>query len=453
MNEERLFILKMLEEGKINAEEAAALLEALEADEAPGDYDESRENGQSRDESARRPEGSAGEDASEKLEKSWGDFSREFAQQIRESVQQAMRGVPHIKDELRENLSEVREEIAHSLKGVREEIKKGPLVDVSGLRYLLANLFGRGPSHVHEEEIKGVWARGVQPEIELLTKNGSVTVIGWDEPHYRVIVRKRAYGLDENEAKRLLQRAVRITCDEQGLQVICQEGDRVGASIEARVPKSYVYSIAAASTNGAVTIEGVEVTQAKATTTNGAVRAKSVKGIQLVVHTTNGRISCNEVQVNDIGARTTNGAITWEGSALQARLTTTNGSIRLAPSLPLTGGPVDGGDETGTITGHYTAQTTNAGIRVKLPADPTLGVRVEGQGMGVDLGADAHRFAIDQEVHDGPSHTLCGQTHGYESAQRRMSFHLKTMNGSIRLESERPSGEEESATSKEKGDA
>ena len=31
LNEERLFILKMLEEGKINAQEAAALLEALEA--------------------------------------------------------------------------------------------------------------------------------------------------------------------------------------------------------------------------------------------------------------------------------------------------------------------------------------------------------------------------------------------------------------------------------------
>ena len=126
----------------------------------------------------------------ERSEKSWSEFSRELAQQIRESVQQAMRGVPQIKEELRENLHEVREELSHSLKEVREELKKGPLVDVSGLKHLLVNVFGRGPSHAAEEEIKGVWAQETRPDLKFVTKNGSITVVGWDEPHYRVTIRK-----------------------------------------------------------------------------------------------------------------------------------------------------------------------------------------------------------------------------------------------------------------------
>lgn len=186
MNEERLFILKMLEEGKINAQEAAALLEALEigsageaeeraevrgeepvsrpaddggergaephagdggggaGDEASHRFeaDPDREREEARGEEERRREE---ERSREEHERGWGAFSWELAQQIRESIQSAMRGVPQITEELKENLQDVREEISHSLKEVREEIKKGPLVDVSGLKHLFANVFGRGP--------------------------------------------------------------------------------------------------------------------------------------------------------------------------------------------------------------------------------------------------------------------------------------------------------------------
>ena len=414
MNEERLFILKMLEEGKINAQEAAALLEALEVgamdEKEPGP--ENRESAASVGEERDRPsdESASANQASghrerarvhEEHERGWGHFSRELANQIRESIQSAMRGVPQITEELRENLNDVREELSQSLKGVREEIKKGPLVDVSGLKHLFSNVFGRGPSHEFEQQVKGVWPQGVQPKIEFLTKNGSISVDGWDEPHYRVIVRKWVYCHDEEEAKQIAARAVHITSDEHGLQVICREADRLGVSIEAKVPRSHVYSLEAVSTNGAVNVEGVEVMSAKATTTNGGVHVKKVAGERLDVSTTNGRIACEEIQVNSVDARTTNGGITWDGSALEAKLQTTNGGIRLSPKLPRRATAADGETDSGSAaqaagatTAHYTAETTNAGIDVRLPADPGLGVRFESKGRGVDLGGETHRFAI-----------------------------------------------------------
>jgi len=452
LNEERLFILKMLEEGKINAQEAAALLEALEASGPAGD-DEARgrrEDGPRVEVGAFEEEDEDGE-RRERSEKSWSEFSRELAQQIRESVQQAMRGVPQIKEELRENLHEVREELSHSLKEVREELKKGPLVDVSGLKHLLVNVFGRGPSHAAEEEIKGVWAQETRPDLKFVTKNGSITVVGWDEPHYRVTIRKRAYAASESEAKKLLDEAIRVTADDRGLSVVCREGDRVSVSIEARVPKSWVYSLIASSTNGSVTVEGIETIRAEAVTTNGPVRARDVKGIQVMLRTTNGRIAGEQVQANDVEAITTNGSITWDGTAREARLATTNGSIRLVPRPPHEVAAVDrDGDE--KLTVKYTAETTNAGIRVRLPAEAGLGVRVTAHGMGVDLGPDSHRFAIDHESHDGPTHTLIAATRGYDDARRRMVFQLKTTNGSIRFETERARGDGEPRGNETGGD-
>lgn len=523
VNEERLFILKMLEEGKINAQEAAALLEALEigsageaeeraevrgeepvsrpaddggergaephagdggsgaGDEASHRFeaDPDREREEARGEEERRREE---ERSREEHERGWGAFSWELAQQIRESIQSAMRGVPQITEELKENLQDVREEISHSLKEVREEIKKGPLVDVSGLKHLFANVFGRGPGHQFEEQVKGVWPKGTQPKIECATKNGGITVQGWEEPYYRVTVRKWVDWHDEDEAERVAAEAVKIVTEEDGLRVICREGDRVGATIDLMLPKDYVYTLSATSTNGAVSLQEIRVTEGRASTTNGAVRVKKVKGERIGVGTTNGRISCDDVQVKTIEAQTTNGGITWDGSAEEARLRTTNGGIRLAPALPreatsgaangrpgaglseapdseavgaVTGaGPQTAGaaataaaggagwdESTGAgaqpITGRYWAETTNAGIHVKLPADPELGVRFEAKGRGIDLGGEKHRFEISGELKHGPTQFVTGSTRAYENARRRMSFQLKTTNGSIRFETDR----------------
>ena len=136
------------------------------------------------------------------------------------------------------------------------------------------------------------------------------------------------------------------------------------------------------------------MTQAKATTTNGAVRVKSVAGIAAgaSIRPTAGSLA-NEIQVNErrTPARPT---VESRGTAAPsgAKLQTTNGAIRLSPELPLTRHGCRWGDplrrrRTGRwqrSTAHYTAQTTNAGIDAKFPADPALGVRVESQGMGVD---------------------------------------------------------------------
>lgn len=510
MREERLFILKMLEQGKINAQEAAALLEALEAgardeeseeseeakhkepageeqvaarkEERPeaGDQGAAASSGAAPEQSAQEAAhgegangagaaggaagggecmdgqaGAAGKQAEEsgaggrsgakerrdevRFELKWSELSREIAQQVREAVQAAMRGMPQIKEEIKENLNEVREELEQTFKEVREEIRKGPLVDVSGLRNLLGNLFGRGPSHEIEDEVSGVWAQDARPRLELRTKNGNVTVSGWDEPHYRVTVRKWVHAASEEEAKRLAAEAVRVVTSDRGIEVSCREDHRVSASIEAKVPKRLVYEeLLASSTNGAVAIEGVRVGEARASTTNGAVRVRDVSGDEIEVETTNGRISCEGVHARELKASTTNGGVTWEGSALRARLRSTNGPIRLAPELPAATEAAGGEAGGEPVTAEYTAETTNAGIHVRLPAEPGIGVRFESWGRGVDLAAEEERFTIADQSKDAGWHFVSAETKGYDRSARRMLLRLKTTNGSVRLETARP---------------
>lgn len=518
MKEERLFILKMLEEGKINASEAAALLEALDAGDretAPDDPSRGDEARTAADGSAagaaagvaagdrseaageaspavtseepaaqagpgagpdaggagdpQRPEdettgtgatsgagphgdaapgagqaggSGAGEDRGAKRrlddeERSWSEFSRDLAHQIRETIQLAMRGVPQITEELKENFAEVREELEHTFKEVREELRKGPLVDVSGLKNLLNNVFGRGPSHEVTEEFTGSWSEGVEPRLECRTRNGSVTISGWDEPHYRVLVRKWVHAPSEEEAQKISVDAVHIVSSERGFEIACRDDHRVSVSIEAKVPRRFTYELHASSTNGAVGLDGIRVSGGRATTTNGAIRVRDVSGERLSVSTTNGRVSCEDVHVKELEASTTNGGVNWDGSALVAKLRTTNGGIRLAPNLPAAAHA--GGNGHGeAVTGQYTAETTNAGIHVKLPVDPGLGVRFESRGRGIDLAVEDGQFVIGGQSKEFGSHFMAAATQGYDGASRRMALRLQTTNGSIRLESARP---------------
>lgn len=486
MNEERLFILKMLEEGKISAQEAAALLDALEASDAAGagepaekagDAGKGGTTGPGAGASTAQPDGAAAEAASRAAgtgagagqagpaegaareesgaggrpeegarrdrddEPKWQEFSRDLGRQIREAIHNAMRGVPQIKEELKENFQEVREEVQHTIKEVREEIRKGPLVDVSGLVNLINNLFGRGPSHEVTDEVTGTWAEGVRPKLELRTRNGSVTVTGWNEPHYKVIIRKWVHAAGEEEAKRLAADAVHVAAGDDGLQVVSRDYQRVSVSIEAKVPKDRVHELLASSTNGAVVLEELKVATARTSTTNGAVRLRQVTGERIDAGTTNGRIACEKVHARELDLSTTNGAIQWDGSAAHARLHTTNGAIRFTPALPAGRGgagedrPGEPGEAQESVAGFYKASTTNAGIHVRLPDDPDVGVRFEARGRGVSLGVDDGRFVLENSSREFTgSQFIKAATPGYGEAKRRMELYLETTNGGIRLE-------------------
>lgn len=428
MQEERLYILRMLEEGKISADEAAALLEAL-GDDQPGpsragEHRSGKEAGGAR----------AGASMSAKEQ---GAKGQELAAQIREAIRTALRSVPQVTEELRENWHEVRHDIQQALKEIKEEVRKGPLVDVSGLTELFQNLRGvtKGPVREFEEVLTGELA-GEAPRVRLTTKNGRISVFGWDRSDYKLVLKKRVFVEEENEAEALAREAVHTIESEALLQVSVNESSKLSVSIEAWLPRQSRISLEAASKNGALHLEGVRLQAGSLSTTNGAVRVKEAAAERLELATVNGAIAVSESAAERLDASTTNGGVTWSGGAREAQLKSVNGSIRVDADFPETWGP--------EATSRYVLECVNGSVRLAAPGDEGVGVKFEAGGRRVDLGGDEDGFDLAKEPGgaDGRSRRVSGVTPGFESASKRLVVEAKTLNGVVRIAREAPDKKE-----------
>lgn len=431
MNEERLYILRMVEEGKITAEQAAALLEALDEGaprkEGPGESRAGKEQ-----EGAKSGASTSSDELSAK--------AQEFAAQVREAVRAALRNVPHVTEEIRENWSEVRHDIQQAIREIKEEMRKGPLVDWSGLAELFRNLRGvtRGMVHESEEVLTGEFA-GEVPRVRLRTRNGSISVRGWDERGYKVVLKKRVFVDDETEAEELSRQAIDLASGGDRLEVLVNDSSKLSVSIEAWLPRAQRFSIKAESMNGAVSVEGLKLLEGSLATTNGAVRAREVSAERLELHTVNGSILGGEAVVERLNAVTTNGAIAWSGGAMEAALKSVNGSIRAEAGVPAGLGS--------GASSRYRIECVNGSVRVSVPEDPSVGVQFEARGRRIDLGDDEEAFRLEEERggEPGKSRRLAGATPGFESAPKQIFVEASTLNGTVRIALEEPEDEEPEA--------
>ena len=446
MNEERMFILKMIEQGKITAEEGAALLEALRDDgdrraaSDGGGPGADRDAGSGRD-GRREPAADAGEgrgaeerDGERRTAGDARDDERhrrprpaDLATQIKEAIHSALRGVPHVTEELVENWKEVSEDVRNSFNEIRDEIRKRGLVDVSGLMELISHVRDLGFGHLHEfeEEVEGAFTEK-GPRIELATTNGSITVRGWEKARYRLILRKRVQVADESRAEETARRLVDVTAEDGLLRATARQLLNSSVSMELWLPSASDASIELRSGNGGLRIEGLSCREASATTTNGSVQLKRVTADRVVTRTTNGKVSCSEVVSRSAEANTTNGSVSWSGAAESAEIRTVNGTARIEPQVPER---PDGGDATEAGRSRYDVSSVNGSFHIDLPEDDGIGVSVVARGRSVKVEGDGLRLSFDG---DGREERRA-RTPGYDAAPAKLDFVLSTVNGSVRF--------------------
>ncbi len=428
--EDRLLILKMLQEGKITAEEALALLEAV--DEGPAERPVRKgaegEAGAGRDTEAgheaggpRRPRppeppGEPGilDDVAEMVD----EAVRAAQEALRASVdpEEVRRLTEEGRRKAREAIRQARGQLKASLRAHRESIResvrqesgageRGPLP-----RSFLEDLLGwigtgiLGSGYQMEEEVTGEFGPGEGPvTVRLHATNGRVQIHAADGKGYRVLLRKNIRARSEAEAAEWARDACRVTRGERSLAVEAEPGVRgflAGVSIEAWLPRDYRYQLDLHSSNGRLVVEGLEAEHLRAETSNGRVVLTDLSAEVAEVRTSNGavRLACSARRLE---ARTSNGAIeaglpaAWpvEGEAV-LDLATSNG--RIALELPA-GGP--GYD--------LDASTTNGAVRVELP--------------GQDHEAGGVRGRRQVRV----------RTADYDARPRRLKIRARTSNGSI----------------------
>jgi hypothetical protein len=313
MDEERLQILKMLEEGKISSEEAAALLEAIEAS-AKGPTDAGEPGGRS------GPRGDAGagdccgDAGRRRWHGDWPGFDRGMEDFRREMERIRLRAID-IGDEVSRRVRETTREHGGTWRHggprpFRQFIRD--FGDVFNLPY------GR---EMHEEDFEREVPAGPTPEVEIRDLSGDVTVEAWDRDVVGVKATKRVWaGSREEAAKRASDYEVSVEQRDGGVFIEARLAPDAPGWLPARCTIDYKVRVPATAklrvllTNGDVQVTGVRG-GVELRSTNGEVVAASIAG-NIRATSTNGSITLRAVQAETIEVKTVNGDVDLDLEAL-----------------------------------------------------------------------------------------------------------------------------------------
>lgn len=264
MHEERMIILKMLEEGKISADEAQELLGALEFSQV--------------EETVELPT----EDLSEEAPRS---EERQASPKKRDGEESGFPGV----------------DIGSSVKGLEK------LPDL--LEGLLGGLGMFGSGHKFEDVVEGQLGPGEDTRVELRSVNGRLTVHGWDEPGYRAVINTTIRATSREQAEEKRKDAFEVHQEDNLLRIASKRGiPGLGISVELHLPRDRVFDLDLKTSNGRVEVEGIQAGQVEAVTSNGRIVVKDSKVEKAHLSTSNGRIEALGVS-GDLKANTSNGRV------------------------------------------------------------------------------------------------------------------------------------------------
>jgi len=375
LDKERYMILKMLEEGKISAEEAAALLETLEQEDADGGGDEGEDGraGPFRD----RPH----------KERRRHCFGRGFDREaFRDGMDELRRHLEKVRLEATEIGDEVSRQVRDAMEAWREEWRCGG----RSFRHFVRHLgdvfrvpFGR---EVHEEHFEQELE--VQPAEECVVSvkslSGDIDVETWERDAVRVVATKKVWAHTREDARGRAGDYV-IYAEREGREI------RIGADLaedapgwlparctidyDIKVPEGV--KVEAVLTNGDLRVVGVR-DGVRLRSTNGDVRVSGVSG-PVDVTSTNGDIALRRIEAHGLLVKSVNGDVTADLVGLgpgDHDISTIHGDIDVALSpekeLDLQASTMHGDISLG-LPGAVSSRTATR-LRVR------LGRRAEGEG-------------------------------------------------------------------------
>ncbi len=271
-------VLKMIEDGKITAEEGVKLLEAMEKSNT-GSSDSGEERPRSREVSTR-------------VDWDEGEHYRDRAKQTAYSTANLF--------------TSFIENTIQKIKDVDLDFNFGSSVEVD---------------HIFQH-------RDVAPtSLDVSLENGSITFKPWDEKDVRVECKAKVYRVkDTDEARRVFLQEATFRINEQKM-LFHTKTKSIKVQTTIFVPRETFAHIKLYTFNGQITGESFEVDTLDANAINGALAFSSLKAKKVMVETVNGAIECKQVEMDVVDAKTIHGGITVEGKVQDFDAETINGSI------------------------------------------------------------------------------------------------------------------------------
>lgn len=370
MQQEQRLILKMLEEGKITAEEAEALLNAI------GDSSMRTESGPQEDPWVRLEK--MGEDFATKVEDATDRFSRSLEQKTEgfgEKLNRVFAKFPFIGHETSQEFTQV---IRGTVEGVEEVIP-----------------------------------------LDLDNFNGSIRVEGWLEDGYQLTVVQRLRGKDRDLLRSRVLSLDWADGDVRNnfkLKIPAQEEGSV--SLHLLVPQDLVYEVRLSSYNGSLGIGNLKATTINVETVNGSTKLRGVQGKLIQGQNSNGSCEMSEVDAENIRHRISNGSYRLSIAAQDVDCLATNGSMHVRVSK-LTG------------DSSYKLRTTNGSIRVAVPTEPDLGVALDLSTSVGRASAELGPLEMTKQERTGGGNVLAGRSLDFEQKAKKLTLRASTTSGSI----------------------
>jgi len=327
LNEERYMILKMLEEGKISAEEATALLQALEEsaedsqgagysgedayDDEPGCGARSERAGRRRrsyrQHRPRRPHRHPGFDR---------EAFRESMGELRCQLEKIRTGAVEIGDE-------VSRQVQDAMETWRAEWRRG---GDRRFRHFVRNMgdvfhvpFGKA---VHEEKFERELEVEPDEAVRVSALSGDVEVETWDKDAVRVEALKKVWARTEEEAaERSDDYRIYVEREDNEVCIGARLAEEAPGWLPARCTIDYRIRVPAGASvatdviNGDVTVAGVRG-GVDLKGTNGKIAARDFAGA-VRIYSTNGDITLSAVEAAELNVRTVNGDVDLDLAGLE----------------------------------------------------------------------------------------------------------------------------------------
>jgi len=384
MHEERLLILKMVESGKITAQEAAELLEAMEEEDMPR---------QAKNDDVWRRIEKQGEELTRKIERA----AERFSQSIETKLEEAG--------------------ISEQLSSIQRWLTKLPFL--SGIA-----------NDVHEfvQEVEGRFTPDLEEiPIVINTVNGAIEVEGWDGEGFKLVATHRIRAKDREAAR---DKMTQIDLPQPGsavsrLEIKVHEKHDTSIAFRLCIPRKGPYALSLKSANGRCRVNGVLARNVEINTLNGSVGVGRAKAETIITKTNNGSNNLDYVEANLVQQRTANGSIKFTGSSRRITCDSTNGSVRVAP--------LTFAHETSEIE----INTVNGSVRCLLPQLPDLEVKVDASSSVGRVSVDLANFAVESEQRSGCMHKVVGAVAGQTGGSKSIVVRTRTGCGSVYVGNER----------------
>jgi len=398
MGEEKMMILKMLEEGKIDAAEASKLLGTVgDAPSKPKRAQKSEKQTYEKDQSGHTYEKECDRHPGNNQNAPQGDFTRDlskkfetFARDMEPKLQSFTKGVASAADTVADKISKTIGNTASA--PYAREASKPPKP---------------GYANTTERVFEYVVAAGYN-ELSLAGLNGDVTIQGYNGDKISAKIYYRAKkGAASIDIMRLGNKYF-LNYEEDEFDKVC---------IDAYVPSGMFDSMTISTTNGALNVSAVSPANINIDNLNGATALKGVASENIKADCNNGALKLEDIKAANAEIESSNGNITALGADIKnLRLAALNGQINMN---------IAGFDAYDDYI--WALETSNAKMTLNMPSRPDYGYHIKAHATfsNIKIGLTGLNYIINDSAF-----AEAKSVH-YDSAAKQIRLSLETSNAPL----------------------